>query len=249
MTLEVARFRVFDTDENLTPVAGPGVTMPFQNVTMPPGVYNFGGSAWDCTRPGLYIFKHSTELYFRNRIVFGAAPFDPYPIVSAVCWNHVHGCGSETVGNLQPVSDSGRMVVWRMRCGFIGNYLAWLMPQFGFSVRQVGVHSLQQPPHPADNGHQVFEILLGGKWRMFDITNGCYWRDANGDHMSTAEFIAAIAGGAPLPQRLPLDGKQHRWDHEVLPGYNWDMGLYGNLVIGTDAQREAWTRRIFQALD
>lgn len=245
--MQVAKFYLNDAVEDLTPTSGTAPAMPFQYVTMAPGMYSLGGQVWDCTRAGLYRFKHESEAFFRNRIVFGN-PFDLYAIISAVCWNHIHGTGHEVIGNLQPVSDAGRMFVWRMRCGFIGNYMAWLLPQFGFSVRQVGVSTLG-PKNGYDDGHQVLEVLHGGKWKMFDLTNGMYWKDASGVHMSTSEFIAAIAGGAPMPEHVALDGKQRRWDHDQVSGGTLDLGLYGELLIGTDEQMEAWIRRIYQKVD
>jgi hypothetical protein len=244
--MQIARFYLNDTETDLTPTTG-GTSMPFSYVWMPPGIYTLGGQSWDCRQIGLYRFKVENEPFFRNRIVFGSGPpIDIYSSVSAVCWNHIHGAAHETTGDLSGVAHSGRYGVWRMRCGYIGNFMAWLVPQLGYQMRQISVWTLEAA-NGYDDGHQVVEILINGKWCMFDITDGCYWRDANGVHMSTAEFIAAIAGGSPLPTKVKLDGKQRRWDHEMIPGGTFDMGLYGDLLLGTDAQMEAWFRRIFQA--
>lgn len=245
--MQVAKFYLFENEEDLIPTTGGTAVLPGGSTFMLPGVYTLGGQSWDCTRAGLYRFKQENEVFFRNRIVAGS-PVDLYAVVSAVCWNHIHGAADEVIGNQQPVSDRGRFFVWRMRCGYIGNFMSWLMPQFGFTVRQVGVSTLG-PTNGYDDGHQVLEVFHGGKWKMFDITNGRYWKDANGVHMSAAEFIAAIAGGAPMPETVKLDGKQRRWDHEAVPGGTLDMGLYGELCIGTEAQMEAWIRRIYQKID
>lgn len=245
--MQIAKFYLNDIEEDILPIGGTAPVMPFQHVTLPAGVYMMHGEVYDCTRAGLYRFKHESEAFFRNRIVAGS-PANLHAIVSAFCWNQIHGTGHEVIGNLQPVSDAGRFFVWRMRCGYAGNYMAWLLPQFGFSVRQVGVSTLG-PKNGYDDGHQVLEVFHGGKWVMFDLTNGLCWLDANGVQMSTAEFIAAIAGGAPMPESVKLDGKQRRWDHEAVPGGTLDMGLYGELCIGTEAQLEAWIRRIYQKVD
>jgi len=244
--MQVAKYFINETTEDLTPTTG-GTPLPGGSTFMLPGVYTLGGQSWDCTRAGLYRFKMENEAFFRNRIVAGSPP-DLYAVVSAVCWNHIHGSADDVIGNLQPVSDKGRFFVWRMRCGYIGNFMAWLLPQYGMTVRQVGVSTLG-PTNGYDDGHQVLEVFHGGKWKMFDITNGRYWKDANGAHMSTSEFIAAIAGGAPMPECVLLDGKQRRWDHEGVPNGTLDMGLYGELCIGTEAQMEAWIRRIYQKVD
>lgn len=246
--MQVAKFYLNETVEDLTPVGGTAAAMPFQYVNMPPGVYSLGGQVWDCTRAGLYRFKVPSEAFFRNRIVQGNSPFDVFAILSAICWNHIHGGADEASLNLQAVADRGRYFVWRMRCGYICNFVQWLLPQYGYTVRQIGVSTLG-PKNGYDDGHAVIELWHGGKWKMFDLTNGRYWKDASGVHMSAAEFIAAIAGGAPMPEHIKLDGKQRRWDHESVTGGTLDMGLYGELCIGTDAQMEAWIRRIYQKVD
>lgn len=244
----IAKHYLYDQVTDMTPTTG-GVTMQFQHVTMSPGVYLVGGQSWNCTQPGLYVFKVPSEPYIRRRIVAGS-PLDVYGLISGICNNFVPGSGSEVVGNLQPISDAGRFVVWSMRCGYIGNYAAWLLPQYGLTVRQVGVRTLETP-NGYDDGHQVLEVYLSGAWRMFDLTSACYYRDALGNHMSTAQFITAIAGGAPMPERFPLAKPNRAWSYDSVsvPGGLLDLGSYCELTLSTPAQKEAWARRIFQALE
>ena len=249
MSVQIAKRYIFDTTEDLRPTTG-GVEMPFKHVTMPPGVYVAGEESWDCTRPGLYRFKVTSESFFRNRIVYDRS--DLYGLVSAVCWNLVQGTAHETTGDIQAVSDVGRYVVWRMRCGYIGNYMAWLLPQFGFQVRQVGVICSAERRNGIDDGHQVVEVFHNDRWVMFDMTNGCYWEDASGAHMGTQAFIDHIADGKPFPTKRLLDGNQRRWDHESIPlaeGAQLDMGLYGELCVTGIETSEGWMRRIFHMID
>lgn len=245
--MQLAKRYVFDAVTDLQPTTG-GTAMPFASTFMLPGIYTLDGQSWDCTLPGLYRFKILSEAYFRNRIVWGG---DLYAVLSAISWNHVHGTAHEQLGSQQAISDMGRYAIWRMRCGYIGNFLAWLLPQWGYSMKQVGVHTLGAL-NGYDDEHQVIEVLVSGKWLMFDVTNGCYWKNANGDHMSTADFIAQIANNGPMPQRMDLDGNQRRWDNESIPlagGQVLDMGLYGELLLNSPTQQEAWFRRIFQAIN
>jgi hypothetical protein len=243
--MQIAKFFLFGDQEDISPVQEIGQPMPFTYVNMYPGFYTLGGETWDCTRAGLYRFKVEGEPFFRNRIVQGNAPFDVFAILSSLCWNHVHGGADESTWNLQAVADRGRYVVWRMRCGYICNFVEWLLPQYGYTVRQVGVMT-NESPNGYDDGHAVIELWHDGKWKMFDMTMGCWWRGADGTHLDVQEFIDHIAGGSPMPERMPLDGKQRRWDYETIPGGTFDMGLYGEFLLSSPAQEEAWFRRIFQ---
>lgn len=242
--VEIAKFYLFDSVEDLTPVSGGG-SMQFSHVTMSPGIYAVGNQSFDCTRAGLYRFKLEGEAFFRNRIVGG----DLYALISAVSWNTVQGVAHEG-GAMQAVSDLGRYLVWRMRCGYTGNYCSWLLPQYGYQVRQVGVISSPSDRNGYDDGHQVIEVMHAGKWRMFDVTSGCYWRNAAGDHLSTEEFIAHIANNGPMPEYMPLDGNQRRWSNDTitLPNGLMDLMLYGRYIDDV-VTREGWMRRVFHQAD
>lgn len=238
-------------NEEITDVATAtgGIPMPFGSTFMGKGIYTVQGRTFDFTRQGLYRLKLDGVHYFINRIVTDGANTDIYALMSAICWNHIHGSSDEGV-DYQTMADKGRYQKWRLRCGVIIEMLRWLLPQLGFTVRSQGVITLG-PKNGFDDGHAVLETQHNGEWRMWDLTNGCYFRNAAGKHLSTAEFIAHIANGAPMPTKVKLDGNDRRWDNEVITfnGLPWDMGLYGENFIGTDAQQEAWFRRIYQAIN
>lgn len=237
------------SDVPLAPASALALPMPFGSMYMFSGFYELGGQAWDCTTPGLYRFKIEAERFFRMRIVLGVegSP-DLYGIVSGMCWNHVHGAEDET-NNWQLLSNKGRYQRWRLRCGVIAGLAAWLLPQVGFVTRVVNVSTVEAK-NGYDDGHLVLEVLHAGQWRMFDMTNGCYWLDAGGNHLRTAQFIAHIAGGGPMPQKVCLDGNDARWQASPIGviGGSLDLGLYGEMVIGSPDQQESWLRRIFQSI-
>lgn len=215
--------------------------MPFGSAFMRAGIYTLGGETWDCKRQGLYRFMVSGEQFIRNRIVVDD-PIDVYALISAICWNHVHGSGDEGYDN-QTLSNMGRYQRWRLRCGYIVDLVLWLLPQLGLSGRKINVYT-REPRNGHDDGHVVLDTAHG----MWDFTNGCYWRDAGGKHLSTTAIIRHIANGGPMPERVFLDGDSRRADAEIadMPaGPAFDLGLYNELVVLPDF--EAWMRRIFQA--
>jgi hypothetical protein len=227
------------------PTTTGGSAMPFVSTYMAPGVYTLGGQSWDCTRPGLYRFKHPNEAFFRNRITTTNPTGDVYALISAICHNHIHGVADEGV-EYQTMSNRGMQVRWRLRCGVIAGMCAWLLPQVGVSSRVINVKTVG-PLTGYDDGHLVLETYHSGAWRMWDLTNRCYWRDGTGKHLSTAEFIAHIAGGAPMPEQVKL-APGEAWDAEVavVGGNRLDLGLYGEHVISPNP--DTWFRRIFQSI-
>lgn len=241
--MQVAKFYVHDEVSDIPVVSG-GVAMPAVSAYMAPGIYTLGGQSWDCTRAGLYRFKHPNDAFFRQRIVAGS-PVDVYALLSAICHNHIHGVADEGV-DYQTMSNRGMQVRWRLRCGVIAGMCAWLLPQVGVSARVLNVKTVG-PLTGYDDGHLVLETRHGTEWRMWDLTNRCYWRDDDGKHLSTAEFIAHIAGGAPMPEQVKL-APGEAWDAEVavVGGNRLDLGLYGEHVISPDP--DAWYRRIFQTI-
>lgn len=238
-----AKFFCLD-EESDVPAAASGAAMPFGSAFMLPGNYSLGGQSWDCNRTGLYRFMVKGEQFIRNRIVIGS-PLDPYELISAISWNHVHGVADETT-NMQALSNVGRYHRWRLRCGYIVDLAVWLLPQVGITGRRVNPYTLETQ-NGFDDGHVVLETLHGSEWRMWDFTNSCYWRNAQGKHLSTAEFIAHIANDGPMPTKHLLDGDIPANANGVpVTGGKLDLGLYMEHHIRRN--EEAWFRRIFQAV-
>jgi hypothetical protein len=221
------------------PVTTGGVSLPTASAFMAPGKYIVNGIHYDCTRQGLYRWFHPSG-YFINRVVQGGANIDVYAVLSGISWNHVHGV--QTEGDYQSMSNAGRTRKWSARCGFIAGMCAWLMPQLGVPARVVNVKTLQAA-NGYDDGHLILETSHNGLWRMWDMSNGCYFKDSNGTHLSTAQFMAAIANNGAFPDKVKLD-YDNKYTHDCAGIL--DMGLYWERTLNNDADAEAWYRRVFQ---
>lgn len=225
--------------------------MPLGSAHMTRGVYSLYGKTWDCSQDGLYVFRDPSKSYFVQRIVTpwnNPAVFDIYSMMSAVSYNHVHGVADET-SDYQVMSNGGIYHRWRLRCGYIAGMMAWVLPQsvWGVPARTKNVSTIG-PKNGFDDGHIVVESQHGTDWRMWDLTNGCYFRDATGKHMSTTDFVAWLASNATgLPDKIMLSPLLSKWGSDVAPGYNWDYGRQGKLWDDA-AYSEAWYRRIFQSI-
>jgi hypothetical protein len=209
--------------------------LPSSAVTMLPGNYLFAGSGYDCTAPGLYRFLSGDTI--NSRIVWDG---DIYNFLSAVSWHHMHGIEDEALTG-QYLANEGMTHKWRLRCGYITAFLVWMLPYLGFTVRQVNLLSLQTPPNGIDDGHVALEVTHGGKWKLWDVTNGCYFTDGAGEHLSAAEIVVA---GVRNCVRVLIDGDL-KGCGSVVDGF--DMASYRDLVLRTDADTEAWFARIYQA--
>ena len=237
----MATFMVHDEVTDI-PVTTGGVALPTGSAYMAAGTYIVNGVSYDCSRPGLYRWFNPSGSFI-NRVVWSSANFDIYALMSAISWNHIHG--TQTEGDYQTMSNAGRTRKWSARCGYIAGMVAWLVPQFGqgISTRVLNVKTLGAL-NGYDDGHLVVETKHGNDWRMWDMTNGCYFRDANGKHLSCSEFMAAIANNGTFPEMVKLD-YDHKYTHDCAGSL--DMGLYWEKTFSTQASTEAWYRRIFQA--
>lgn len=242
----MAKFYVNDEKSDIPIVTG-GLPLPTGSAFMVSGIYVVNGISYDCTRQGLYRWWIPAG-YFANRIVFCiGSSIDIYAVISAISWNHVHGTGTEQgfdSASLQAMSNCGRTMKWSSRCGYIASMCAWLMPQIGFTARVTNISTLG-PKNGYDDGHIVLETLHGSDWRMWDLTNGCYFVDENCKHLSVSQFIAQIANNGNMPQRIRLD-HDHKYNHDHVGSL--DLGLYWAWMLETPEQSEAWYRRIFQTI-
>jgi hypothetical protein len=244
----MSRFYVHDEQSEI-PVAPGGVALPGGSAFMFPGVYIVNGISYDCSRQGLYTWFDPAGSYI-NRVVLAASPaLDVYAVISAISWNHVHGTGTES--DFQSMSNAGRFVTWTARCGHIAGMIAWLMEQPPLNVAaRVRNATTLGAKNGFDDGHIVVETWHVSEWRMWDVTSGCYYRDSTGKHLSTAEFVAHIANGGPIPEKIRL-GHDKKYNHDyatLANGKALDLGKYWEDTMSTPELFEIWCRRIFQSI-
>lgn len=213
--------------------------LPMSSAAMLPGNYVFNGTAYDCMAPGLYYFWSGFGAPIYARLVYGD---DLYAFLSGVSWHHIHGIQDEGLAsNMQALANAGMGHKWRLRCGFISALMAWWLPSYGLQVRQVSALTLE-PSNGVDDGHVMIEVMHEGKWKMWDITNGCYFTSANGEHLNLGEVVSAGVGNCIIVQ---IDGDEKRGsDVVILPGNQpWCMASYRDVLPDIDS----WFARVFQS--
>ena len=202
---------------------------------MPPGNYTFAGESYDCSKSGRYVFQNGFSIAIR--LVFAN---DLYGLMSGISWNHAHGVDDEHLTDMQAFSNAGMTHKWRARCGIIAAHAVWLLPQLGFQARRVQALTLG-PLNGFDDGHIMPEVFHDGKWKLWDLTNGCYWTNANGAHLSLAEIVAA---GSANCQRVQIDAAD-KAGTDLAGGFC--MATYREVAFRTEPERDAWFARIFQS--
>lgn len=226
--------RFLGTEVHDVPTVAASTPLPSGSMCFVPGSYVFNGVGYQCDQPGAYRFMNDAVAEVQQRVMWNG---DLYGLLSGLSWAHVHGNADEAM-DFQLLANACRTRKMRLRCGVIVGFARWLLPQVGFTTRQCSV--IANPPHNGyDDGHIVLEVLVGGAWKMWDLTNGRYFTDAQGNHLSTAQVVAAGVGNCV---QVKIDGDL-KINTEMAGSL--DMGLYADLKLHTPEQRAAWDARIF----
>lgn len=226
------------------PVGAVSSPLPVGSVWLAPGFYTYDGVVYDCREEGLYRFVNASNGTAQNRIsIKSGGQADLYKVLSGVCWNHVHGSDDNGVTDYQAVSNAGMTRKWRSQCGYISGLMAWALPLFGYTSRTRNP-STTSAQNGWDDGHIVLETQHGSDWRMWDMTNACYFRNTSGKHLSTAEVVSAVNGGVFDDLTKVVLCPQRRFNSDTVGGI--DLSIYGDMVQLTEAEQTTWYKRVFQ---
>lgn len=210
--------------------------LPSSAVGLTPGKYLFNGKGYDCTASGLYRFWNGGNSAIQSRLVMATGGI--YDFLAGISWHHTHGVEDETY-NYQALANGGMTHKWRLRCGYVAGFCIWYLQQYGYQCRKINLLTLEAL-NGVDDGHIVFEVFHEGKWKLWDITNGCYFK-LSGVHLSAAEIISA---GVANCERVLLDADEN---YGASLAGNFCMGSYADLMLNTPTEVDAWFARIFQS--
>lgn len=246
MTIIATRY-LNETETPIPVVAGPAtVAWNSGGFGQLPGVLNYGGTLYDCTQNGLISFHNTATGITENRPMWlgvgasGQALIDAiYGWVSAICWMHIHGTGDEGNTGLG-LANWMKLHSARLRCGYITDFMSYIMPQVGVSTQRIQWLTTG-PLNGYDDGHICPQLYFGGKWRMFDMSNGRYFTDSNGVHLSAAEILSL---GIQNCTHVRIDADR---DHSPSPAGNICYGWYWRNQRKQPSDLLAWYQRIFQS--
>ncbi len=223
----------------IVPTSVNGTPFPTNNsMFMVPGEYQWRGQNYDCTAPGRYLFEDANFQTEQRCVIIGGDALDA---CKALDWAHVHGAAHNSItGNA--LSITGRWQRLILGCGYLTDFIVWLLPQVGLEARRVDV-ATNEPPNGVDDGHIVTEVKFDGRWVLVDVTTGYYFTDANGDILSVVDFIEAIKGDFPTMNRL---SGAYKTNAELAHGV--DYSFYRDIRLTTQDELQAWYRRLYQRI-
>jgi hypothetical protein len=130
-----------------------------------PGHYTVAGVTYDCTEEGLYCFWNPMQST-QNRIVYSS---DVDALMSAVAWLVVNGRSDDiqTDTELTSLALNYRL---RLLCGKAVSWTKALCESLGIQSRVCKAVTSHTPTGYYD-GHVLLEVMVGGTWRLYDISN------------------------------------------------------------------------------
>lgn len=226
--------------------AASGAALP-TNLWVAPGNYVCGGQNWDMHAIGLYRFWDSDQETCRVCLVWDYTSIDKQ--IAALTNMHMDGSRDEiTTVNTMLTTWQGKMPYQRVsaRCGFISDFLVAILHQYAptntFASRKVQVTTAT--PHPSgDNGHVIFEEKSNGSWRLWDSTNGEYFTDASGSHLSLKDIINL---GMPNCNMVQYTTKAPSTDAVSTNGHVFDWSYWNDFGDQTEAAKKLWCNDKYQ---
>ena len=232
----------------------PDATTAFwsSSLTMPAGKYVFAGVGYDCTRRGRYLFWDGYGAPIHARLVHhelvNGVRVDPdlYAFLSGLSWHHVHATNDEGFATSSPPNWQGLANACmnhkvRLRCGYLVGFARWLLGLWGYQTRAINLITLEAA-NGVNDGHIVLEVQHGGKWKLWDLSNGCYFVDAmTGEHLNAAEIVQR---GVLNCARIAIDRDEKRGS-SVADG--WDFQCYRDMALLTPEGENTWFSRIYQS--
>lgn len=230
MSQECARFIGFIA-EPILPTPATANRSFNGSLVLQPGVYDYNDVRYDCTAEGLYTWFNPL-IDTTNRIMYSG---DIYALLSGLAWLCAHGTADE---GLSDKAGRARTSVLRMRCGFVAPFVQSQLSSVGEQSRIVRILTADTP-NTYDNGHVAIEVFHGGKWKLWDISNNCYFSKA-GEHLSLKEMTQAAASDDFHIEKIAGDS------YSVEPftsSGQFDVTAFARIKL---ANLRGWVRRIYQ---
>lgn len=226
--------------KNTVPVVSSTITTSIPNgLFMTPGVFDWSGTKFDTTGgEGLICLFGYPVGGGGYRILVGSTP-DPYNIMASMFQNIGLGEAHISLTPAQLLVQMRYGTVF-LTCGYVSYLMQYALGLHGFATRRVLVQTASTI-NGYDDGHVIFEVMIGGKWRLVDVMGNYFTKD--GDHLSLAEVIEYGVENCDLVVMAT---------RKVAPANLWVSGQnifphtsFFEQYLSTDAKYIAWASRIY----
>lgn len=150
-----------------SPVASAPIPAPLPaTLIIPPGVYNYGGLAWDCRAERAYsLWQPGIDRAYR--IVWSS---DIPALMASLSWITAIGMADNAVP-VATLTTTARYFKPRLLCGQTVAWARSICAGLGIASRVVRALTASEPNNYYD-GHVMMEVKIDGAWRLFDLASG-----------------------------------------------------------------------------
>lgn len=195
-----------------------------------PGIYQYNEFRYDCTTEGLHTWL-APLVDTTNRIIYSS---DIYALMSAFAWLCSHGRADN---GLSDKAGRARTSVLRMQCEQTVDFVRSQLTALGITSRKARI--MTATANGWDEGHVVVEVLVGGAWKLWDISNNAYYTDASDNHLSLRDLIPAVANDTFKIVKIAGDSISI----EPASSGSLDTTVYGRIVL---SDLRDWVQKIYQ---
>lgn len=235
-----------DTKTELSPVAPPVSPMVSwaPQLVFSPGYTAYNTPIYDIRQPGLYVFTHyaTPAENWANTTHMIVYDNDPLALLSAAAWLSSFGDGDNGMSAAN-LSVKARTSVLSVLCGVLHPWASsQLLAPNGVSSRRVHFLAMDAWNGVVD-GHEAIEVSLPSGRVLADLSNNCMFHDGSGNRLSANDALSAIAANSFSYELLADDSP-----YAVEGNGGFDATAYARRELGSETDRRAWHRRIFQAI-
>jgi hypothetical protein len=220
-------------------VAGPGAALG-TTFTRPPGVYAYGGVAFDLSEEGFY-----------SAVRVSGGTMDGGPIVvyqnnverlmGALCWLTRYGRTDESLTPAQLMNLCRERSV-ALRCGYTIELARYVCNQLSIPSRIVRLITGELPFTDFDDGHVALEVKIGGAWKLFDLAGDVCFKDMSTGALMSLNDVYTVGMNPLITHQLaPSESAPTPWSSTAFA-----CEQYFNIVSRFNSDQ--WRQRIYQCV-
>lgn len=205
-----------------------------------PGNVSYNNVVYDWSEEGLYRFANigiGGTFDAGYRIVHQS---NVERLMAALAHISSYGRSDESLTPAQ-VTTAARLRTVSMRCGKTIDWAQSICASLSVPFRTVRMITAETP-NGFDDGHVACEVMVNGKWCLFDIPGDVAFRDpVSNDLMSMNEVWAAGVANVTTERIAPAQATPTDWSSTQFP-----TEAYFDLVFRFGG--DAWRQRVYQCI-
>lgn len=112
---------------------------------------------------------------------------DVIKLLDSIAWIHLHGYGNDYKLSHKQKIEIAKTAKLTLSCGHVVQFVMHILNDLDYEVRFVSIET-RQKRNGYDDCHGCLEIVINGKWILFDLTGRVYF-EKYGQMLSAEEVI------------------------------------------------------------